>query len=486
MALSERVHRTPAPPPVTSAEAGPPRAVLLVLLAGTFLAVLDFFVVNVAIPSIERDLRASSAAVEFVVTGFALAYGCGLVIGGRLGDRVGRRRMYLLGVGLFTVASVACGVAPTSTVLIAARVAQGLAAALLAPQVLAIINTSHSGEARARAFNAYGVTMGLAAVFGQVIGGLLIEADLFGWGWRACFLINLPVGVAVLAVAARVVPESRAPRPPRLDLPGMLLVAMALFAVVFPLVEGRQQGWPGWVWWSLAAAVVLCAGYGVYQRRLRLRGGHPVVDLTLFGERAFTVGLLVQVTFYAGIAAFFLVLALYLQFGRGLGALGAGLVYLAHGAGYLATSTTARRVAATLGRQVIAAGAVLRILGLGTLLVVVPRAAEAGSIGWLVPALVIDGAGIGLGVAPLASTVLSRVTAQHAGAASGVLTTGLQAGNALGVALIGVAFYGALARTGGSPGAYQHAFTAGLVYLLAVAGAVAALVQLLPRTGGQS
>jgi EmrB/QacA subfamily drug resistance transporter len=485
MAPSERIHATRRSS-VAGAAARPPRLMRLVLLAGTFITVLDFFIVNVAVPSIERDLQASSAVVQFIVTGFALAYGCGLIIGGRLGDMFGRRRMYLLGIAMFTAASVGCGVAPASAVLIVARIAQGLAAALLAPQVLAILNTSYSGEARARAFNAYGVTMGLAAVSGQVIGGLLTEADVLGWGWRTCFLINIPVGAAVLAVAARVVPESRAPHRPRLDIPGMLLVALALFAVVFPLIEGRQQGWPAWVWWSLASAALLGAGYGAYERRVRLRDGCPVVDLALFRERAFTVGLLVQVTFYAGIAGFFLVLALYLQLGHGMSPLGAGLVFFAHGAGYLATSTTAWRLAATLGRQVIAVGALLRILGLGMLLVAVTSGAAAGAVSWLLPALVVDGAGVGLGVAPLATTVLSRINAQHAGAASGVLTTGLQTGNALGVALIGVAFFGALAPAGGAEVAYQHAFTAALVYLLAVAGAVAALVQLLPRGGGQS
>ncbi|WP_432930936.1 MFS transporter [Microbispora sp. CA-135349] len=197
---------------------------------GVFVAILDFFIVNVAIPAMQRDLHAGPAAIEWVVAGYALVDGSGLVLGGRLGDVFGRRRMFALGLALFALTSVACGLAPDAGSLVAARVVQGAAAAVLAPQVLAVIRTAYSGAAQARAVNAYALTMGLAAVFGQLVGGVLTRADLFGLGWRACFLINVPIGAAALAVTWRVVPESRATGAVRLDLGGAVLVTLALGA----------------------------------------------------------------------------------------------------------------------------------------------------------------------------------------------------------------------------------------------------------------
>jgi EmrB/QacA subfamily drug resistance transporter len=452
----------------------------VVLLVGTFISVLDFFIVNVAIPSIQRNLHASPAGIEFIVVGFALALGSGLIIGGRLGDIFGRRRMFTLGLVLFIISSASCGAAPSITVLVISRVAQGLSAALMGPQVLTILGITFSGHLRVRAFNAYGVTMGLAAVFGQLIGGVLIRADILGWGWRSCFLINIPIGVVALLLVPRHVPESFAPGRQRLDLVGMVLAALALTALILPVVEGRQQGWPLWAWLSLAASFVLFTIFALYEHRLTQRGGSPLVDLALFRERAFTAGLSVQLVFWTGSASFFLVFALYLQLGRGLDALHAGLIFIAIGSGYMVTSTTARFAAARLGRQVITLGGLLCALALCFMTLTVELIGVGGNILWLAPTLAIDGAGMGLAVAPLAATVLSRITPQHAGAATGVLTTGVQVGNALGVAIVGVIFYGVLDNTH-TVNAYAHAFGFSLVYLIFAALAVAALVQLLPR-----
>jgi len=477
---------TSANPAVTGQVAPPaPRdtaphwAVLPVVLAGVFLSGLDFFIVNVAIPSIQQDLHANQAQIQFIIAGYALAYGVGMITGGRLGDLYGRRRMFALAMTLFTLASAACGFAPTPGFLLGARVVQGAAAALMAPQVLAIFSTVYTGVARAKAINWYGMTMGISAVFGQLIGGVLIKANLFGLDWRSCFLINLPIGLAAVLLTLRIIPESKAPGRPRLDLAGMILVTVALLAVVLPLIEGRQQGWPAWTWVLLAAAVPLFAIFAVHQNRLRRAGGSPLIDLTLFRERAFTAGLLAQLVFWTGQASYFLVFALFVQQGREMDALGAGLIFGAIGVGYLATSTTARLVAARLGRQVIALGGLLRVVGLTLQVVTVAAIGITGNIAWLIPALIIDGAGMGFAVAPLASTVLSRVTPSHAGSAAGVLTTGVQVGNALGVSLIGLIFYNVLTRTSG-PTAYPHAFNYSLLYLIGVGLALALLVQMLP------
>ncbi|WP_433444395.1 MFS transporter [Nonomuraea sp. CA-141351] len=439
------------------------------VLTGVFITILDFFIVNVAIPAIQRDLHAGTAAVEWVVAGYGLAYGSGLVLGGRLGDIAGRRRMFAIGLALFTAASVACGLAPTPATLIAARIAQGVSAALLTPQVLAILRATYSGSAQARAINAYALTMGLAAVFGQLAGGLIIQADLFGLGWRACFLINVPIGAVALALVGRVVPESRSEGAVRLDLGGTALVTVGLVAVLLPLIEGREQGWPAWIWLSFALAAALFAAYG------RRRHDAPLIDPAMFGERAFTAGLFTQLAFTMGMSAYFLIFALYVQDGRHLDALQAGLIFIPIGAGYLAGSLLAPRLAARLGRQVIALGGLTRAAGLAALLALV---AQDRPLGWLVPALLLDGLGMGLALAPIMSTVLARVSPRHIGSAAGVLTTTQQVGSALGVGAVGIVFYGAVADGVGP--AFRH----GLVYLIAVTLLISALVQLLPRATG--
>jgi EmrB/QacA subfamily drug resistance transporter len=468
----------PAPGPVEGPDDDRLRpGMLLVLMAGVFMTSLDVFIVNVAIPATVRDLRAGPDTISWIVAGFSLAVAAGVITAGRLGDLYGRRRMYAIGLVLFTLASALCGLAPGAGILVAGRVAQGLAAALMTPQALAILGTAFTGRARARAFSVYGLTMGVAAVFGQLIGGALIQADLFGLGWRSCFLVNLPVGVLALALLPRLVPRSRGAGRARLDLAGMILVTLALVATVLPLIQGQGSGWPVWTWLSFAAAAVLFAYFAGYQIRLARRGGAPLIDPDLFRERAFTAGLVAQVVFWMGQASFFLVFALYLQQGRGLGPLRAGLVFTAIGAGYLVTSTTAHRIAARLGRATVPAGTLLMAAGLALLWAGVARTGVTGSVAALVPGLVVDGLGMGMALSPLVSTVLSTVAPRHAGAASGVLSTAMQVGGALGVSIVGVVFYRASAGSGG----YPHAFTASLAYLIAVALGTAVLVAALPR-----
>ncbi len=396
---------------------------LTVILAGTFMVVLDFFVVNVAIPSMQNELHATTAEIQLVVAGYGLAYASGLIMAGRLGDIFGRRRLYAIGLLLFTVSSLLCGLAPSPVVLVLARVAQGTAAAVLSPQVLTILGTAYTGPARQRAFTAYGLVLASASVGGQLIGGLLIKANLAGLGWRSCFLINVPIGVLALLLTPRVVPESRAEGGSKLDFVGMVLVTLGLVAVVLPLVEGRENGWPVWSWVCLALAVPLLTIFVGYQRGLSARGGAPLLDLALFRERAFTVGMLSVLAFYTGMASFFLVLALYLQEGRGLSALGSGLTFAVMGAGFFASSVSARRVGRRLGRQALALGGVLIAAGQALLLVTVSTIGIRHSVSELFPALLLDGIGMGLVMAPLNATVLAGIPPRLAGAASGVLTT---------------------------------------------------------------
>lgn len=460
-------------PAAGAREAAHPRGAstgtLLVLLTGIFITTLDFFIVNVAIPDIQRGLGAGATAVQWVVAGFGLALGGGLITGGRLGDLLGRRRMYALGLALFTAASLACGLAPSPGSLIAARVAQGLAAALLMPQVLGIINGAFTGERRARAFTAYGLALGLGGVFGQLIGGALIEADLFGAGWRSIFLINVPVGLVTLALVRRTVPAQARTRGTRLDVTGTVLVTLGLVALVLPLIEGRRLGWPAWTWASLGASAVLLAMFATYQYRLDRRGGAPLVAPSLFRERSFRVGSGLALVYTLAMASFFLYLALYLQQGRGLSALESGLLLVTLGAGYFAASTRATAIAARIGRQVLALGAAVQATGCLLL-----TTALGHGIAWLIPGLVLVGAGMGFVLAPLSALVLSGVTDRHAGSAAGVLSTAQQVGNALGVALVGIVFYGAA-------GGISDAFKTSLLPVMAFCAATATLAQLLPR-----
>ncbi len=383
--------------------------------------------------------------------------------------------MYAVGLALFTLASLACGLAPSAGALVASRVVQGSPPPSSTPQVLAIIATAFTGQALVRAFTAYGLTLGIAAVFGQLIGGSLIAADLLGSGWRACFLINLPIGATALLLVPRVVPRSDGTHTARLDPAGVLLATLALFATVLPLIQGPALGWPAWTYASFAVAVALFAGFVAHQRWLARRDGAPLIDLSMFASRGFAIGMGTQFTFWIGQASFFLTLALFLQEGRGLSPLRSGVVFTAIGAGYLLTSASAGWIAERIGRQTVAVGALLMTAGLLGMWLAVRLTGSAGSIAWLVPGLFVDGVGMGIALSPLASTVLSFVPARHAGAGSGVLSTGMQVGGAVGVALIGLVFYHALA------GGYPHAFGSALLFLVAVELAVAALVQVLPR-----
>lgn len=453
------------------------RSTLPVVLAGTFMTMLDFFIVNVAVPDTQRDLHTSGSSIQLIVAGYGLTLATLLITGGRLGDRYGRRRMFLLGLALFTLTSAVCGLAPNAGVLITGRLVQGAAAALLTPQTLAIINTSYAGEARSKAFAAYGLTMGAAAVFGQVIGGLLIRADIAGAGWRSIFLVNLPFGLLALVLAPGAIPESKAANPSRLDLRGLVLITAALVALALPLVLGREQGWPLWTIASLVVSPLLFAGFAWYERDLVRAGGAPLIDVTALSDRGFTAGLGVALVFCLGQASFFLVLSLYLQQGRGLSALGSGLIVSVAGLGFFAALLTGRPIAQRWGRQALAAGAVEVAAGFLAMALAVAHIGVAGSLWWLVPGLVLAGFGMGLVLSPLTETVLARVHPEHAAAASGVLATALDIGGALGVAIIGSVY---LSRTGTGV-ASAHAFRLALELAAGAGTGAALIVQLLPQ-----
>jgi len=445
------------------------------------MTILDFFIVNVAIPSVQASLSANPAQIQLVVACYGLAYAACLITGGRLGDTNGRRRMFRIGLLAFTLASVGCGLAPTATLLVAARAAQGMAAAMLFPQVLSILNVTYTGADRPRAFTAFAMTLGLAAVSGQLIGGVLISANVLGLGWRGCFLINAPVGTAAWVLARRFVPESRSDTANRLDLLGAVLVTAGLALLVLPLVQGREAGWPGWAFGCLAGSLVVLAGFASYERRLSRRGGAPLVVPALFRQQSFVVGIVIVIAFYAGLASLFLVFAVYLQEGQGFTPLAAGVAFVPLAIGFFVTSVNATRLAALFGRQALALGALLMAASYLILMLVIGTAGRHVN-GWdLAPALLLNGLGEGAVMGPVIALVLAGVRPEHAGSASGILTTAQQVAGALGVALIGIVFYGALGAHPHPGAPYTVAFRHGLVYTLVLVLAVAALVQVLPR-----
>jgi MFS family permease len=338
-------------------------APLAVLMGGIFLVVLDFFIVNVALPSMQRDLHASDSGLEWVVAGYGLTFSALLIAVTRLGDRWGRRRMFSWGTALFVVASAACGAAPTMELLVGARLAQGVAGAMVSPMVLALIGDVYAGPRMPKAIGIYSMVMGLAAATGQLIGGILIHLDIADSGWRAIFWVNVPIGLAVVALSRRLLPNHRSAGPKRIDLVELLLATATLTALLLPLLEGRRLDWPLWTWMSLGLAVVTGVLTAARSRSLLRSGRQPLVEPEAFRSRTVRVAIASQALLFVGMASYFLVLALYLQNGRGLGALSSGAVFTLVAVPYMLGTGNQRRLAARLGRWTVPAGAGIFALG---------------------------------------------------------------------------------------------------------------------------
>ncbi|CAG7636573.1 MFS transporter [Paenibacillus allorhizosphaerae] len=438
--------------PAVSEDAGrKPRLMLAVMLLSVFMSVANIFIVNVATPSIQRGLHAGFSDVQFVIASYTLAFAISLIIGGRLGDRFGRKRMLLLGVAGFTVSSVLCGISSGVTMLIVARIIQGLSAALISPQVLSLIQVNYPPDKRGAIFGMYGAAQGIAASTGQVIGGLLLQLNPGGLDWRTVFFFNVPVGIVLLFMIPSI-RESKADESAKLDWAGALLVAIGLLMLVYPLVQGQKEGWPIGLIASLILSVPMLAAFAWYEKRL-LRHGHiPFMNVELFGQRMFTVGMMIVFLLMCSQAAFFLVTAYFLQSGLGLTALQAGFVILPMGLGYFAASLLSSRASARLGPHVLTLGTTLTVAGFLALALSVHATGilPGGSV-W-VPALAVLGLGQGFIAAPLTNIVLSKVRSSHIGSASGILTTGMQVAFAIGTGLIGIVWLNATGHHADSVG----------------------------------
>lgn len=413
---------------------------LLTVLLGAALPMVDFFIVNVALPTIDRDLNAGPAVLEMVVAGYGVAYAVLLVLGGRLGDLFGRRTLFLWGLGAFAVTSLACGVAPDAWTLVGARVAQGAASALLLPQALATIQAATSGNSRGKALSYYGATAGVASVVGQVLGGVLVSADLAGSGWRAIFLVNVPVAAVALGLALRSVPETKSQNPARIDRAGTVLLALTLITLLLPLTEGRAAGWPLWSWVLLAVSPLAAAAFTAVEIRGERTGGDPLLPPSLLRMHSVRSGLLLIVPFCLGFGGFMFVLAVAMQDGLHFGPLAAGAALAPLCAAFFAASLLGPRAVARWGRNTVTAGALVQGAGVLALVATVRWGWPHLGIWALAPSMAVLGFGQGFVLPVVFRIVLSEVPSAQAGVGGGAMATTQQSSLALGVATLGTLF----------------------------------------------
>jgi EmrB/QacA subfamily drug resistance transporter len=455
-------------PGISELEGDPRRWLALpVLLIGAFLPVLDFNVVNLALPAIRQDLGATSSEVQFVISAYAATYAVFLITGGRLGDWLGRKRMFLLGVAGFTLASVLCGIAWSPGILIAGRILQGLTATVMAPQVLASIRVLFPASEQGAALGLYGATFGLANILGQILGGALVSWQPFGFTWQAIFLINVPIGFVAFVGSLLFLGDSKADDAQRLDIGGVILLSATLTLLVYPLVEGGEAGWPFWMIAMLVASPVALVAFIWFEHRLIGRGGSPLVDISLFRESCFAIGVAMALLFYM-LSSFYLTFSVYLQKGLHLSPLEAGLRTLPFAIGYFLASLASARLMQRLGSRALTLGFAVQVLGFGAVAFIV-----AGVVpDYLDTGLVAAGVGFGIVMPSIIKAVIAGVDLRHAGLASGIAISTFQIGAALGVAMIGGVFFSVLGN-GQEPAAYARAFSVALgcnIALLVVGG----------------
>ncbi|MFJ9034002.1 MFS transporter [Streptomyces sp. NPDC102274] len=466
----------------------PPRGrwvALGVLGIASFLDGLDANIVTVALPSIQRDMDIGFTTAQWTMAGYALAFSMFLITGGRLGDILGAKRVFLTGVALFTVASVLCGLAVSPAMLVAGRFAQGLMAALMLPQVMAIIVRTFDRKEWALAAGLVGALLSVGSIGGPLLGGLLSDLDLMGLGWRTVFFINVPIGILALLIGSRTLPSFRAGERPRLDLPGVLLLTAASLGLMFPLVQGREQGWPAWMFVLMAAAVPLLIVFVVHQRRRQALDGSALVPPALFRQRSFSAGLVVTLLAFTGVSSFSFVLTYHLQFGLGWSALDTALALAAWPLGVVLTFQFGWRFGPTHGRLFVAGGAIL--MALGVLATIGAVHAKGAELTWpyVAATALLMGLGMGLSTPILATSVLGDLPAEDAGTGSGVVNATTQFGSAVGIAVVGAVFFGLVGTdTTGSTAVRAADFSSGVAltlwYNVAAFLLTAALAPLLP------
>ncbi|MFD9910895.1 MFS transporter [Streptomyces sp. NPDC059063] len=462
---------------------------LAIVMTAAFMDLVDVTIVNIAIPAIQRDAGATFSQIQWITAGYALALGAGLVTGGRLGDIYGRKKIFLVGIAGFTLASALCGFAANPEMLVASRILQGGMAALMVPQVLSIVHATFPAHERGKVFGLFGMIVGLGAVSGPLLGALLTEWNLFGLEWRPIFLINLPVGIAGLLLGRKFITESKAPKALKLDLIGVVLVTAGALLLLYPLTRGRELGWPTWGYVMMAGAVVVFGALVAYEKWKSEKDGSPLVELSLFKVKSFAAGIAVQTVFGVSLGIFFLVWTMYMQVGLGWSALHAGLTGVPFSiAVSAAAGISVQKLVPRFGRKVLQAGALTMAAGV---LIYIWEAGRygAGIASWqMALPLVVMGLGMGLIVAPLTDAVLSEVPQEHAGSASGLINTVQQMGNAFGLGLVSVVFFGVIderVARDRMPAEFVHGFQNALWWVVGVLVAIFLLMLALPKRPAQ-
>jgi EmrB/QacA subfamily drug resistance transporter len=469
--------------------------ILAVVLAGSFMAVLDTTIVNVALPSIEQGAHATSDALEWVVSGYALTFGLMLVPAGRLGDRYGYKKLFIAGLVLFTVASVACGLAGNASELIAARLVQGLGAGAFYPAISAIIQRLFTGKDRSRAFGFLGAIVGISTAAGPLLGGVIIQLAGVDDGWRWVFLVNLFIGAIAVPVAIKMVPSRHEREDHRLDPLGNILLTAVLLLVLIPLVQGRVAGWPAWSWLLFGLAVPAAVALVGWEIRQERRGGEPVVQIGLLRRHgSFGMGQLLALLYFGGFTSLFFILSIMWQEGLGRSALETGLLVLPFAIGSLSTASNSFRFSRRFGRPAVMAGICAMLAGQALMLLVLVVSGSKPGFWALAGPLLLAGLGNGLVIAPNQDFVLSSVPREQAGTAGGALYTAQRLGAAIGIAAVGTALFGSGSGGSGSGGSATHAVPvlvhtaqhATILNLCFVFGALLCAFGLPKRLGGAS
>lgn len=480
--------------PDPAATAAPRRAwiALAVLLVGVSMAMIDVTVVNVALPTIRTSLDASEATLSWIISGYALAYGLMLIPAGRVGDRIGHKWVFVVGLAGFTLASLWAGLSQDTTSLIVARVVQGLFGGIFFPPVTALIQLMFPPRVRGRAFAIMGAVFGLASALGPLVGGVIIEAIGEESGWRYIFFVNIPLGVLAVVAAVVAIPAGGGRSGVRgFDPFGVLLLAVSLVAILVPLIQGEDAGWPLWTWLSIAGGIVLLALFGLWERGVARRGSFPIVPPHLFTHPSFTGGVVLALVYFAAFTSIFFTISLFWQAGLGHSALESGLVSVPFAIGSIVGASQSDRLAQRLGRTVLLLGTGAVALGLIGLWLILDLVAAPDITPWMLAGpLVVAGIGSGLFIAPNAQFIVATVDRAEAGAASGVVGTAQRIGSAVGIAVIGSLFFGALEITPSGQGAptaadvalgFGHSATVALGASAIFAVAAFLLVFALPR-----
>lgn len=448
------------------------RALAVVLVAG-FMVLLDVSIVNVALPSIAAGTGADESDLQWIVSGYALAFGLVLVAGGRIGDARGRRPTLVFGLVLFTLASLACGAAQNATWLVVARLVQGIGGGLITPQNSGLIQALFRGQERGRAFGLFGAVIGVSTAIGPLLGGVLIQLGGIEQGWRWIFLVNLPIGIGAVVLAFRTVPHTRLPKGQRTDYDptGAVLLGVAVLLLLLPFVESRT--WETAAKWLLLIPGALLVGvFALWERSYGRRGKEPMVDLALFGRRSYTFGTTLGLAYFAGFTGVFFIYTQFLQEGVGYSALQAGLASTPFAVGAAVASGLGGRVVYRIGRSLVAIGLVLVVVGLLATWVVIGLV-SGPAVGWAVALpFLVAGLGNGLVISPNQTLTLSEVPPQQGGAAGGVLQTGQRLGSAAGIAAVGSLFYAQLASTRGD---FEAAMRDGLLLIMLFVGVALAV-----------